>query len=161
MSDAMLTENITRPVEDPFRFLKEHHRKIENIFSSIEETTEQEVSTRERLFIQLDEELSFHTEIEEALIYPKLREIKETRDMIEQAYEEHTIVKDLLMELEMMSYDSEDWTAKMNVLMENVRHHVDEEESEVIPQAQSVLSEEDQEDIGREVEEFLSERNKA
>lgn len=158
LSDAMITDEITRPVGDPFMFLKEHHRKLDGLFSMIEETGESALSTRERLFMQIRDELDLHTEIEEMLVYPKLKAMAETRDLTEEAYEEHMIVKNLLAEMGALSSDNEEWTAKMSVLIENVRHHVEEEESDLLPKAESLFSEGQQAALGKEVEAFLEER---
>src|ERR1041385_2200115 len=110
---------------NPFTLLKEDHQKVAGILEKIDATTERGVKTREELFTQLKTELDIHAQIEETIFYPALEEADETRDITLEAYEEHRLVKQLLSELESMSKDSEEWTAKFTVLKENVEHHVE------------------------------------
>ena len=123
-----------------FDILKEDHQKVSDLFEKLEPTTERAIKTREELFARLKMELDVHAHIEETLLYPVLKEIEETRDITLEAVEEHRIVKQLLAELERMPKDSEQWTAKLTVLQENVEHHVEEEEGEMFKQARSALS---------------------
>ena len=127
-----------------FELLKADHDKVAKLLKRIDETTEHGVKTREDLFTQVKSELDLHAQIEETIFYPALREADATRDITLEAYEEHRIVKQLLTELESMSKDSEEWTARFSVLKENVEHHVEEEEGEMFPKAKKVLSKEDQ-----------------
>ncbi|HVG20670.1 MAG TPA: hypothetical protein VNI02_16595, partial [Blastocatellia bacterium] len=55
-------------------------------------------------------------------------------------------------ELEASPKDSEQWTAKLTVLKENVEHHVEEEEGEMFKQARSALSKEEVEQLTTRIE---------
>ena len=46
----------------------------------------------------------------------------------------------LLEELESLDFQDDDWKAKLKVLQENLLHHVREEEDELFPKAEKVLS---------------------
>jgi len=61
-------------------------------------------------------------------------------------------VKELLKELGSTPKDSEQWTAKLTVLKENVEHHVEEEEGEMFKKARKVLTEQEAEDLGARME---------
>jgi hemerythrin superfamily protein len=135
-----------------FTLLKADHKKVAGILEKLDSTTERGVKTREELFTQLKTELDAHTCIEETIFYPALEEADETRDLILEAFEEHRLVKQLLSELEKMSKDQEEWTAKFTVLKENIEHHVEEEEGELFPKARKVLSEEQAETLGTRLE---------
>ena len=125
-----------------FDILKEDHKKVSDLFEKLEPTTERAIKTREELFAKLKMELDVHAHIEETILYPVLKEVEETRDITLEGIEEHRIVKLLLSELERMPKDTEQWTAKLTVLKENVEHHVEEEEGEMFKQARSALSKE-------------------
>ena len=84
-------------------------------------------------------ELDIHAEIEETIFYPALEKHDETRDITLEGIEEHRIVKELLAELDAMAKDDEVWTAKMTVLKENVEHHVEEEETQLLPELKENL----------------------
>jgi iron-sulfur cluster repair protein YtfE (RIC family) len=135
-----------------FDILKEDHKKVAGIFEKLEPTTERALKTREDLFARLKTELDVHALVEEKVLYPALEQIEETRDMALEGFEEHRIVKQLLVEMDEMAKDSEEWTAKLTVLKENVEHHVEEEENEMFKKARAVLNKELLEDLTRRVE---------
>jgi hemerythrin-like domain-containing protein len=131
-----------------FQLLKEDHQKVSGIFQQLEPTTERAEKTRTELFAQLKQELDIHAQIEESIFYPALKQAAETREIVLEGYEEHAVVKTLLSELEGMDVTSEQWTAKFKVLMENVEHHVEEEEGEMFQKARQVLEEEEINQLG-------------
>lgn len=139
---------------DPFSLLKQDHRTVEELFKQLEEGT----GDRNQLFRQLKSELELHTQIEETIFYPALKNDEETRDIVLEAFEEHKGVKTLLQEMDTLSKQDERWDAKLKVLKENVEHHVEEEEGEMFQKAKDVLSEEEQEKLG---EQMLREKEKA
>jgi hemerythrin-like domain-containing protein len=131
---------------DAFEMLKNDHAKVSSLFEQIEATTD--TTTRQGLFTQVKQELDVHTHIEETILYPALKQPAETREITEEAYEEHQEVKDLLAELAATPADSEEWSDMIVELKENVEHHVEEEETEMFPKARTVLSAEQIADIG-------------
>jgi iron-sulfur cluster repair protein YtfE (RIC family) len=135
-----------------FELLKEDHARVSAIFEKLEPTTERALKTREELFTKLKNELDVHTQIEEQLVYPVLKEEEETRDITLEGIEEHKVVKTLLQEMEAMPVDSEEWTAKLTVLKESVEHHVEEEEGEMFPKARKALPKEKIEELGARIE---------
>jgi iron-sulfur cluster repair protein YtfE (RIC family) len=146
---------------DAFELLKKDHEKVSGIFEKLEPTTERGVKTREELFTQLKQELDIHSQIEEQILYPVLKEAEETHDITLEAYEEHNVVKTLLAELEALPKDDETWEAKLTVLKENVEHHVEEEEGEMFKKARKVLSSEQIEALGARLEAAKKEQKKA
>lgn len=135
-----------------FTLLKTDHKKVAGILEKIDATTERGVKTREELFTQLKSELDVHTRIEETIFYPELEKADETHDITLEAFEEHRLVKQLLTELEKMEKGDEQWTARFTVLKENIEHHVEEEETDMFPNAKKVLGEERAEEIGTRME---------
>ncbi|MDT4954358.1 MAG: hypothetical protein QOJ02_2496 [Acidobacteriota bacterium] len=145
---------------DAFELLKKDHEKVSGIFEKLEPTTERGVRTREELFTQLKQELDIHSQIEEQILYPVLKEAEETHDITLEAYEEHNVVKTLLAELDVLPKDDETWEAKLTVLKENVEHHVEEEEGEMFKKARKVLSTEQIEALGARLEAAKKEQKK-
>ena len=135
-----------------FKLLKADHEKVAGIFEKLEPTTERGVKTREDLFGQLKTELDIHAHIEETILYPALEEADTTHDLVLESYEEHHVIKQLLAELDELSKADEQWGAKLKVLQENVEHHVEEEEGELFPKGQKVLSAEEVEALGERLE---------
>lgn len=135
-----------------FQLLKEDHKKVDGIFKQLEPTTERAEKTRTELFARLQQELDIHARVEETVFYPAIKQAAETREIVLEGFEEHHVIKLLLKELEAVPVDTEQWTAKLKVLQENVEHHVEEEEGEMFQKARQVLSEDDIDRLGAEME---------
>ncbi|MFL5385159.1 MAG: hemerythrin domain-containing protein [Longimicrobiaceae bacterium] len=137
-----------------FQLLKEDHQKVSGLFQQLEPTTERAEKTRTELFAKLKEELDIHARVEESIFYPAIKQAAETREIVMEGFEEHHVVKMLLSELESLPVDTEQWTAKLKVLQENVEHHVEEEEGEMFQSARQVLSEDEINQLGAQMEEM-------
>ena len=144
---------------DAFELLKNDHAKVSSLFDRIEPATD--ATTRQQLFTQLKQELTIHAHIEETILYPALKAASETRELTEEAYEEHQEVKDLLAELEATPPDSEEWSDMIMELRENVEHHVEEEEGEMFTKAREVLSEQQLNEIGARMSAEKQQQQKA
>jgi hypothetical protein len=131
----------------PFAILKEDHKKIAALFAKIEDTTERAEKTREEVFAELRERLEHHTDTEEKYVYPVLEETEVMHDLTLEAEEEHAVAKTLLTELASEDCTTEQWTAKLTVLRENIEHHVKEEEEELFPKSEKNLDAEELEQI--------------
>ena len=135
-----------------FQLLKEDHQKVSGIFQQLEPTTERAEKTRTELFEELKTNLDIHAQVEESIFYPSIKREAETREIVLEGFEEHHVIKTLLKELEAGDVGSEQWTAKLKVLKENVEHHVEEEEGEMFPTAREVFSKEQFEELGARME---------
>lgn len=125
---------------DPFKLIKDDHRQVEKLFKELDGA--KSAKTKENLFNQLYQELNLHAEIEENFLYPLLQDYEETKLLTLEAYEEHSVAKTLLEEVQAEEAGSDMWAAKLKVLRENVEHHVQEEEEELLPEAEDVLTDE-------------------
>ena len=134
---------------DAISLLKDDHRTVEQLFKRFEKTGDRALVDRRRIVNEIIRELSIHAEIEETVFYPAVREaVPPTEDMVLESLEEHHVVKWLLSELDGMAPDAERFEAKVTVLMENVRHHVEEEESDLFPKVRKRLSRKALNDMG-------------
>ena len=134
---------------DAIELLKDDHKKVEKIFTAMESKDD-----RQRLFPELDRELSVHAEIEEKIFYPAAKEVGPTRDLVLESIEEHKQIKMVLADLEQTDKTTDEWGAALKVLKEDVMHHVGEEEDELFPKVRKILSKEQLEDLGRRMEEL-------
>lgn len=137
---------------DLYQLLKQDHQKAKRLFEQLSDTSDRAVKSRERLFAQLKQELELHTEVEEEHFYPALRDQEETKDLVEEAFEEHNEVKEMLEELDGADKDDESWSEQLAELKENVEHHVQEEETQLFPRAQKVLKKEQADEIAAAIE---------
>lgn len=125
---------------DAITLLKTDHKTVEKLFKAFEKAGDGAEKTKQGLVEQIIEELSVHAAIEELVFYPAIRdEVPDVADEVLESLEEHHIVKWTLSELDGMAPDHERFDAKVTVLIESVRHHVKEEETELFPQVRSAL----------------------
>jgi hemerythrin superfamily protein len=135
---------------DAIQLLKTDHKKVEKIFTDLENKTDD----RRALFPELDRELTVHAEIEEKIFYPAAKQAEPTRDLVLESIEEHKQIKMVLADLEQTDMRTAEWGADLKVLKEDVMHHVKEEEDELFPKIQKILSEDQLADLGSRMEEM-------
>lgn len=118
--------------------LEADHRMVEELFDAIEAA--QDVDEREQLFVELADALAVHAAIEENIFYPACNS-EDTGDTLLEALEEHLQAKRLLADLLELDPMDDVFMAKIKVLKEAIRHHVEEEEDELMPRARRLLGE--------------------
>ena len=125
---------------DAIVMLKKDHKEIRNAFREFEKAGDGAYKTKGKLVDRIIELLTVHTYIENEVMYPRVRElVPALKDDVLESYEEHHVADVLVMELSTMEPEDERFTAKTTVLIENVRHHMDEEENEWFPQVREAL----------------------
>ena len=125
---------------DAITLLKNDHKTVERLFKQFEKAGDRAFVEKRRIVDKIIEELSVHAAIEEQYFYPATRAtVPETEDIALESIEEHHIVKWLLSELVDLDPSNERFDAKVTVLIENVRHHVEEEEGEYFPMVRAEL----------------------
>ncbi|HWE70292.1 MAG TPA: hemerythrin domain-containing protein [Acidimicrobiales bacterium] len=138
---------------DAITLLKSDHRSVEKLFKSYEKAGDRAKATKRKLVAQMIKELSIHAAVEEEIFYPAARRaVEETAPTVLESLEEHHIVKWVLSELEGMDPGDERFDAKVTVLIELVRHHVDEEEHGLFPQVRATLGRSRLAEIGDQLE---------
>jgi hypothetical protein len=122
--------------------LKKQHREVEGLFKKVEKAGG--AQARRQLLDQIRVNLEAHTTIEEELFYPAIADLgtKKAEEMVNEAFEEHHVVKLVLNELPNVDPEDERFDAKMTVLSELIEHHVEEEEKEMFKLAGKIGKEE-------------------
>lgn len=120
--------------------LKADHDKVETLFEKVKANEDGDNSDT---FNLIRRELVIHTHIEETIFYPYLLNNgdEELQKIAREAIEEHRQVKMFLEELGSMSSNREQFPAKLKVLVEDVEHHVQEEEDEMFPMVEDQFGE--------------------
>ena len=137
---------------DAIVLLKNDHKEIRKAFTEFERAGDQAHVTKGRLVDRIIELLTVHTYIENEVMYPRVRELlPDLEDDVLESYEEHHVADLLVMELAAMKPDDERFDAKTTVLIENVRHHIEEEEQEWFPQVREGLGRKTLQDIGAQM----------
>ena len=138
---------------DAIALLRQDHREVERLFKQFEKAGPRAHKTRRNIADKVIKELSVHAAIEEQVFYPAIREaVEETEDTVLESLEEHHIVKWTLSELDGMDPEAERFVPKMTVLMESVRHHVEEEEDELFPKVREALGRKQLAELGAAME---------
>jgi hemerythrin-like domain-containing protein len=133
--------------------LKEDHKTVEQLFKRFEKAGDRAFAEKRMLADRIVEELSKHAAIEEQVFYPVARAtVPDTEDVVLESLEEHHIVKWVLSEIDGMDPADERFDAKMTVLIENVRHHVEEEEQEFFPKVRAELDRNALAEVGEALE---------
>lgn len=123
---------------DAIALLKADHKKVSQLFRQLEG---QKGARKGQIGTRILNELEVHTQIEEEIFYPSIRELADEKahDMVNEAYEEHRLAKDLISELKGREPAEDMYDAQFKVLRENIEHHVEEEENEMFPHIRPLM----------------------
>ena len=131
----------TRGAKDACDLLDADHRAVKKMFKEYEELTKSRGRTigQKKLDLarQICQELTVHTQIEDEIFYPAVREAVKDTGMVAEAEVEHQSARELIEQIEAMDEADEMFDAKVTVLGEYVDHHVKEERNEMFPKARS------------------------
>ena len=114
--------------------LREDHRKVKGLFEKFEQADDP--NAKQQIVETALMELEVHAKLEEELIYPAIRTEIDDDELMDEALEEHHVVHGLIGELKKMKPSNHRYDAKFTVLAENVKHHIKEEESDMLPKAE-------------------------
>lgn len=144
---------------DAIVVLKDDHQQIKRLFREFQSAGDGAVKRKGELMARIIEELTVHTYVENEVMYPRIRELlPDLEDDVLESYEEHHVADLLVAELHAMKPDAERFDAKATVLIENVTHHIDEEEDEWFPKVREALGRTVLQEIGADI---LAAREKA
>ena len=137
---------------DAIVMLKKDHKEVRKLFRDFQKAGDNAFATKGRLVDKIIELLTVHTYIENEVMYPRVRELlPELEDDVLESYEEHHVADVLVVELSAMKPQDERFTAKTTVLIENVDHHIDEEEKDWFPKVREGLGRKVLQDLGADM----------
>ena len=114
--------------------LRKDHKKVKRLFKKFQNTTK--AKDKRQIVETALKELEIHAKLEESLIYPAICRKMKDQDLMDEALEEHHVVHGIIGELKRMEPGDERYDAKVTVLKELVKHHIQEEEKELLPKAE-------------------------
>jgi hemerythrin superfamily protein len=112
--------------QDAIALLKSDHRQVEEWFEQFESTRSDD--RKQKLAQQCCQALKVHTQIEEEIFYPAFLKATQEEDIHHEAEVEHNGAKRLIAEIEASGPADEYYDAKVKVLSEMIKHHLNEEE---------------------------------
>jgi hemerythrin superfamily protein len=138
---------------DAIVLLKNDHKTVEKLFKTFEGLGDNAHKTKRKVVDQIIAELSTHAAVEEQWFYPAVRtQVPDVADTVLEGLEEHHIVKWTLDELKDLDPEHERFDAKVTVLIESVRHHVEEEEGEMFPAVRKAMGRKALQELGESLE---------
>ena len=137
---------------DAIVLLKQDHKEVRRMFRDFESAGEGAEKQKQRIVDRIIEALTVHTYIENEVMYPRVRELlPDLEDDVLESYEEHHVADVLVVELAAMKASDERFDAKTTVLIENVEHHMDEEEQDWFPKVREGLGRKALQEIGADL----------
>ncbi|AFY19852.1 hemerythrin domain-containing protein [Pseudomonas sp. UW4] len=135
--------------------LKADHQTVKTILAQLSESTDKAIKKRTDLLDKLEMEISIHTKLEEEILYPafKAAGTKEQDVMYFEAKEEHRTVDSLVLpDLKQTDPGTPEFAGRVKVVKELLEHHIEEEETEMFPQAKKLLGKSRLDDLGEQME---------
>ncbi len=130
-----MLEKLLLPDDHAVAILIKDHDKVKDLFDRFEKA--EASAEKEKIIAEALTELKIHAAIEEEIFYPAVRK-KIGRDIMNEADEEHHVARVLIAELDRDGRHDDHREAKFTVLAESVRHHIKEEENEMLPKAKGL-----------------------
>src|SRR5689334_21114783 len=136
------------------KLLKKDHSSVQSLFGKFDRTGKSAHDKKNELFSKIRRELQLHSRAEEEIFYPALKALNgQGRNLISEALKEHKEVDDLLTQISRLKITDKNFDEKMETLIENVDHHIEEEEGEIFQFAEENCSTEQLEELGRQIDE--------
>jgi hemerythrin superfamily protein len=134
--------------------LKKDHASVRTLFGRFERTGKTDLEKRNDLLAQIRREIQIHLRAEEEIFYPALKALNgEGRQLVSQALNDHKDINDLLTQISRLKLTAKNFDDRFEALIESVDHHVEEEEGEIFRFAEENCSEQELEDLGRQIQE--------
>jgi len=133
---------------DAITLLTNDHRKVEALFKDYTFASDEKV--KKHLVDQMVKELSIHAAIEEGSFYPKCRSM--ASNLVDESLEEHQKVKETLAKLDGMEPADAQFSGLVQTLMQDIKHHVGEEENELFPKVRTGMPADELDKLGKEME---------
>lgn len=139
---------------DAIKLLVADHNRVKGLFTRYQKArNEGRLHEARGLAVKIGIELTVHTTIEEEVFYPLVRGMSdELAEAVDEGVQEHHVVNVLLNEIDELKPGTDEWNAKLTVVIESVEHHVEEEENEMFPKVRSHSHAEEREEIGHLLE---------
>jgi len=131
---------------DVTQLIERDHREVEDLFAKFTSTKDASVAT------QICDELDKHADAEEQAVYPAVEaEIPDGKSKVEEAVDEHKEARQLIGRIR-QTKDPDHLAELVSELEQAISHHVEEEESDVLPKMRETMSAEELDELGEAFE---------
>lgn len=127
------------------------HREVEAVFEELERGGDGQ--SRRALVEHVIVELVRHSVAEEQYVYPTARRVLENGDKIaDHELEEHAEAEKIMQEIEKTDDGDPKFDELVRQLMKDIRHHIEDEEGDLLPALRQACSAEDLRELGEKFE---------
>ncbi len=149
-----MTNTTPGTTTDAIELLMGDHREVEQLFEMMNKARQSgDVDQQRYVAEHVVEDLSVHAVIEEGILYPAMRDALPDGDqLVEEALQEHQEAKELLTRIDGKDPQSDDARNAFDELVAAIRHHVEEEENELLPRLREALGQERLQQMGEQLE---------
>ncbi|MBI3804182.1 MAG: hemerythrin domain-containing protein [Nitrospirae bacterium] len=114
--------------------LKKDHERVKDLFKEIKSAGN---DRKEEILAILTEELRIHSDLEEKIFYPAVKSVD--ADEIIRFQEAHHDVEEVLVDLEDLTAEDEEFDQRVRELEQEVTEHISEEEGDLFPKVEAEL----------------------
>lgn len=150
---APTTIDLASSARDAVDLVLDQHERIRELIEAFEACSPRPSKKKDQIVGELITMLVKHARMEELVLYPAVREtLPDLADELDEGIEEHHLADLLLHELDGMSSSEERFDMKVHVMVEAMRHHLDEEEADLLPKIASGLDEARRIELGEQMQ---------
>jgi len=133
-------------VPDIVEIIKEQHRQVDELLTRAED----EGADQAALMQEVAKLLLPHSEAEESFVYPAIRDLAtEQDDEVKDGVTEHHQIEEMLQNLLRGGPDDPGYDGTIAAIAGELRHHVQEEEEDLLPILAERLDDAEREEMGR------------
>lgn len=144
---------------DGLELLQQDHMRVDSLFLRLRMSRDSK--RRAEIFEEVRRELELHAQMEEEIFYPLCEKHEELSSRVAEARIEHQQIKALLKEMGSGRLSTEKMQARLKVLIEDVEHHVAEEENQFFAEVRRVLTRAQLERLGGQFRTFKQKHERA
>lgn len=138
---------------DATELLMQQHRQVDEAFDEFSSSTD--TQRKKEIARQVIRDLSVHAAIEEVAFYPTVKDaLPAMAGEIDEDLEEHVEVKKLLDRIEGMEPTDDDFEPSFQKVIDDTRHHVEEEENDLFPRVRETLTAQELDDLGQAMQDL-------
>lgn len=146
-----MTESTNNQGRNVIDLITEDHREVEQLFAEAQETIDPDQF--QQIVSTTIAELIRHAIAEEQHLYPAFRQYLDDGDvMADREIAEHSEAEETMKEIERLDSSDPQLRAKFAVLVQEITHHVQDEEQNALPRLRAACSEEELIQLGERVE---------
>jgi hypothetical protein len=133
--------------------IRTQHQEVADLFEQLDDA---DTDDKQEIFNTLADAIAVHSKIEEEIFYPECRRA-DVDDLVRESLDDHLAVKRLIADLLDMEPIDPRFDGQCRELQEEIEHHVQFEETELLPKVERHFGSRRLDDVGRRMEALAAE----